>query len=200
MSFHFLIVCKASAQKSVESFMRFPLYIASCFSLLLLEFSLFLTIAILIIMCPDVCLFEFFLIRALEFRYLDACLLSQISEDFSHYFFKYLFLDLSLFSFWDPCNAKVIHLMSQRLLNLPFFNSFFILLNSVASSSSLLISSSTSSSFPLNSSGVFFSSFITSVLYFIFSTSLLKFSLCSSVLLPSYLSIFMITALNSFLG
>lgn len=48
---------------------------------------------------------------------------------------------------------------------------------------------------------VFFSSVITYVWYFvIFSTSLLKFSLCSSILFSKLVSIFMAIALNSLSG
>ena len=73
-------------------------------------------------------------------------------------------------------------------------------MTSVIQFSKLLIHSSVSSSLLLILSSVFFISFIVFLtsdqLFFIFSSSVLKFSVCSSVLFPSSVSILITHALN----
>ena len=84
------------------------------------------------------------------------------------------------------------------------FHYFFFCSTAVIStnlSSSSLIRSSTSSGQLLNPSSIVFSSVITSVWYFlIFSIALLKFLLCSFIILPSLVGIFMIITLNYLSG
>ena len=120
---------------------------------------------------------------------LNFCFLPQIREVFSYYFFKYfLTLFLSLFFFWDPYNVNVILLdvvPKGPLRYLYFLKFYFVCLfgcpvwvSFIVLCSSWLICSSASSSLLLNPSSVFFSSFVTSVYYFlIFSISSLKFTL-----------------------
>ena len=97
----------------------------------------------------------------------------------------------------------VFFLMSQRFLKVYLL--FLILfkfrssvwVSCIALSSRSLICS-ISASLLLNPSSVFFSSVIISVwLFLMLSITLLKFSLGSSILLPSSVSIFMTTTLNS---
>lgn len=79
-----------------------------------------------------------------------------------------------------------------------FFISLLVWVSSIVLSSSLLIYFSASSNLLLNSFRVFFSSAITYIWSFLeFSISLLKFSLCLSILLLSSVSIFITITLNS---
>ena len=125
----------------------------------------------------------------------------------NYYFFKLFFWPfLSVFSFWDHSNANVIppDVGPEVLKYLHFLKFFFIFLLWVifiALSSSSLIHPSTSSGQLLNPSSIVFSSVITSVWYFlIFSIALLKFLLCSFIILPSLVGIFMIITLNYLSG
>uniref|UniRef100_A0A9L0INV3 Uncharacterized protein n=1 Tax=Equus asinus TaxID=9793 RepID=A0A9L0INV3_EQUAS len=76
LSCHSLLSCKVSAEKSADSFMGFPLYVACCLSLAafrILSFSLILDI--LIVTCLDVGLFGFILFGAL----CDSCTWMSVS-------------------------------------------------------------------------------------------------------------------------
>ena len=62
----------------------------------------------LITVCLDVFLFELILCATLHFPNLADCFLSQVREVFNYDVFKHAFGPfLSLFSFWDPCNANI---------------------------------------------------------------------------------------------
>ena len=120
-----ILACKVSAEKSVDSFMRIPLYVTSCFSLAVFKI-LSLTFDILITMCLCMDLFG----NSLGFQNLQFCLFSQVKEVFSHCFFKLNFL--LLFSpsgtpiIWMLFCLKSFHrYLGLSLLFLSFFFFFF---------------------------------------------------------------------------
>ena len=117
------------------------------------------------------CWFDYYMSWCILFWFYSAwdslCFLnlvdfSHVRKVFSYYVFKYfLKSSLSLFSFWDPNNGKLVHLMLfKRSLKLSSsFKSFFFFFCSVwvisSLSSSSLIYSSVSSNLGLTPSSVF---------------------------------------------
>ena len=140
------------------------------------------------------------------FVYLDVCFLPQVRKVFSYISSNKFSVP---FSFSSPSGTPIVLMFSQMSLKLSSL--FFILFSIFCSawmistilSSSLLICSSVSSNLMLISS-IFFLNFsycILQLCFFLYiSSSFLNFTLCSSILLPSSLSIFMIITLNSLLA
>ena len=118
-----------------------------------------------------------------------------------------------MFVFWSRCTACGIQFPDQGLnlcpqqrkhgvlstglpgssLKYSHFIRFLFCFAALSSVSSLILSP-TSSSFLLNPSSVFFSSVIISIWYFLIHLISLKFSLCSSIILQSLVSIWMVGA------
>ena len=114
-----------------------------------------------------------------------------------------------LFSFWNSYNEMLFHLiLSYKTSSFCTILSILLLpcwVKSTALSSMSLILSVTLSSLLLKLTSVLFSLVIvlfssgTSIWYLlILSMSLLKLLLCSSILLPSFMSLFMTVTVNSF--
>ena len=179
-----------------------------CFSLAALKIFLSLTFAILIMICCCGSLWVHLVWDSLRFLDPNICFLLQIREIFSHYFIKYVFYPfLSLFSFWGTYNMNVsmLDVVPEVPLNYPHFKNVFFLfccsgwvVSTILSSRSLIHSSVLPNLLLIPSN--FHFSYCILQLFFIFSNSLLKFSLCSSVLLLSLVSILMTIALNSLSG
>ena len=132
MSFHSLLACRVSAERSAVNFMGIPLYVICCFSLAAFNiFSLYLIFESLINMCLGMFLLGFILYGT----FLDWVdyLFSHIREVFNYNLFKYFLSPfLFLFFFWDPYNSNVgafnvVPEVSEPVLN-SFHSFFFILL------------------------------------------------------------------------
>ena len=132
--------------------------------------------------------------NSLGFLDLDVCFLFQIGERTSHYFFLITSLDFSLslslsLSLFRTTIMWMLVCLSQRppkvfLILLILFFLLLLWVFSIAVSSNSLICASNSSILLLNPSSVCFSPIIIYVWYFvIFPAPMLKFLLCSSILL-----------------
>ena len=131
----------------------------------------------------------------------------QVREVFNYYISLQVvyFLSLSLSPFGTPVMQMLVCLCCPSFLKLSslisfiFFSSAWMISTLLHSSS--LICSSVLSNLLLIHSSVFFSFtyyiFVSIWFFFTFSNSLLKFSLCSFILLSISLSIFIIITLNS---
>ena len=131
--------------------MGIPLYVTSCFSLVASTIlSLSLIFAILITPSLVSSPLGRFCLDALWFWDLHVCFLSQVSEVFSYYVFKYvLFPFLALSSSETPIMQMLLHLMlSKRSLKLSsfFFKFLFLFFYSAWVISPILSSSSQSHS------------------------------------------------------
>ena len=200
ISCHSLLACRVSAEKSADSLMGVPLYVTSCFSLAVFNIlSLSLIFAILIT-CLSVILFGLILFGTLcsswTWMSVSSPRLGKTSAIMSSSMFSVPF------SLSSPSGTRIMQMLvclilSQKSLKLSsffkicfsFFSSAWVV--STALSFSLLFYSPVSSNLLLIPSSVFlFQLFFSSIwFFFIFSNSLLNSSLCSSVLLPSSLSI-----------
>ena len=158
--------------------MGFPLYVINCFSLAAFKIlSLSLSCVILIIIFLHVDLFEFTLFGTLYAFCTWLSFLLQVRECFSAIISSNKFpIPFVLFSLWYFCNANI-----KSLILSP--DSYTLL--HVTKSSRSLIYSSLSSNLLLTPSNLVFKKFF-SLLYsilldsfFLFSESLLKFSLFS---------------------
>ena len=196
-----MLACKFCSDKSVDNLMAPPLYIKSFPLVALNILSLSLTFDIINKMCLIVSLFIQNFLGILD---LDICFLLQIKEGnysgkekIQPLIFQVRFLlptvwcclisplnYLHLFSFFYLfALLGELHCLLFKSID-PFF--CFICWISVV--------------YFLNSITVFLNS-VTSIWYFlIFSISLLKFSLCSSILFPSLVRIFMTSTFNSLSG
>ena len=129
ISCHFFLACKASAEKSVDSLLGFPLYITLCFCSCCLSNSLFFFNFCHFSYDKSWCEFVLFILfGTLCFLYLDICLLLQAWEVFSHNFLKCFFKISSLSCLLGPlwcwywytwCYPK------DRLLCFNFFSLLF---------------------------------------------------------------------------
>ena len=133
MSFHSLLACRVSAERSAVNLMGILLYVICCFSLAAFNiFSLYLIFDSLINMCLGVCLLGFILYGTLRFLDLIDYFISHIREVFNYNLFKYFLSSfLFLFLFWIPynlnvCVFNVVPEVSETVLN--FFHSFFFIL------------------------------------------------------------------------
>ena len=122
-----------------------------------------LTFAISVI-CLGVDLFGFILFGTLCFLWVDICILCQVREVFSHYFFRQGFFFFCIFLF-SPSNKPIMQIsaylmLSQRSLKLSSFKKFLfaVLIGwfPLLLSSRLLIHSSVSSNLLFIPSSVFF--------------------------------------------
>ena len=111
----------------VDNSDKFPLYVICCFYLAAFNILFLSFISVMwITVCLGVFLFELILCATLHFPNLADCFLSQVREVFNYDVFKHAFSPfLSLFSFWDPCNANNAWYCSRGLLNCPSVFSFF---------------------------------------------------------------------------
>ena len=105
-----LLACRVSVENSADSLMGVSLAVICCFSVVAFNIlSLFLIFVSLITMCLSVFLLGFILpgTHCASWTWLTISfpILRQV---FSYYLFNYFLMSfLSLFSFWDPCNANV---------------------------------------------------------------------------------------------
>lgn len=123
-----------------------------------------------------------------------CCFLSHI-RNFQPLFLQIIFLPSLLL--WDSVMGMLFHLLFQGLLVHLHLLKFFVILLVCLGDFHCFVLASLFLLLPnqsvVNSSSVFFSSVITSLWYFLlFPLSLLKFSLCSTILLPNLMSNFMI--------
>ena len=121
---------------------------------------------------------------------LDICFLLQVTELFSHNFIK--------LSFWDAYNARYC---LRRPLMYPhlFFFSFCCYHWMISYSKSLAHSSLSPHLLLIHSRVIFHFGYLifkSKWFFFILSSSLLKFSLCFSILFPTSVRIFINIALN----
>lgn len=199
MSYYYLLVCKISAEKSFDSLMGVPLFITSCFLLLLLRFF-----KILIIMYLGMDLF-------FEFSVLpgpDVCFLPQVgkfsaiissnnsSAPFSLSSLSWTSIMLLLFHLtWSHRSLKLFHLLKVFFFLLCLRDSYslvfqvndFFLIHLVCYWIPLVYFIST----------LFFSSVLSFGTCLFFFIALLKFSLHSFIFLSCSVSIFMVITFNS---
>ena len=117
MSWHFLLACKVSAEKSADSLMEFHLYVTNCFSLAALlkaADSFSLTFVILITMCLGACLFGFNLFETLQASW------TWMSVSFPRLgILQLLFLQISFsvpFSFSSTSGTPIMWMLCYLLL------------------------------------------------------------------------------------
>ena len=214
MSFHSLLSCRVSAERSAVNLMGIPLYVICCFSLAAFNiFCLYLIFDSLINMCLGVFLFGFILYGTLcaswtwltiSFPMLGKFLIIISSNIFSDPFF-------SSSSSGTPIIQMLVCLMlSQRSLRLSsilflLFSLFYSppVISTILSSSSL-IHCFASVTLLLIPSRIFYISvivlFITVCLLFSSSRSLLNISCIFSILFLTFWIIFTIVTPNSFSG
>ena len=187
--------------------MDISLYIIRCFSLLIFKI-LSLTFDIFIIMCLSMFIFwRLSVIPGLVYLFP-----SPSYESFQSLFLQIPFLSLSfslllLGSLYCECQETVLFQKSLKLSSFLKIIFSFYYSNSVISTtlpSRLLIHFSATSTLLLITSSVFYyfsyCIFQFCLVLFIFSISLLEFSLSSSILPPSLVSIFITITLNSLSG
>ena len=89
MSFHSLLACRVSAERSAVERMQFPLYVTCCFSLAAFSiFSLCLVFVSLISMCLGLFLLGFILYGTLFLLDLIDYFLFHVGEIFNYNLFK----------------------------------------------------------------------------------------------------------------
>ena len=132
MSYHSLLACRVSAERSAVNLMGIPLYVICCFPFAAFNiFSLYLIFDSLINMFLGVFLLGFILHGTLRFLDLIDYFLSHIREVFNYNFFKYFLSPfLFLFFFWNPYNSNVVAFnvvpeVSETVLS--SFHSFFFI-------------------------------------------------------------------------
>ena len=134
MSWHSLLTCRVSIERSAVNLMGILLYVICCFSLAAFNiFSLYLIFDSLINVSWHVSLWVFPVWYSLCFLDLIDYFLSIVREVFNYNLFKYFLRHfLFLFFFWDPYNSNVdafnvVPEVSETVLN-SFHSFFFILL------------------------------------------------------------------------
>ena len=135
MSYHSLVACRVSAERTAVSLMGIPLYVICCFSLAAFSiFSLYLIFDNLINMCLGMFLLWIYpLWDSLCFLDLIDYFLSYFREVFNCNLLKYFLRPFLLrFFFWDTYNLNVgafnvVPELSETVLN-SFHSFFFILL------------------------------------------------------------------------
>ena len=193
--------------------MRVPLYMALCFSLVAFRIlSLLLTFVILFCCVLVESVWVHLIWGPLCFLYLDICLFFQVWEVFSRNFIKYIFHPFSLSSpsgapimwmlVWLMLYQRFLKLFSFYIICIYFF--LFCLCDFHYSISRSLMHFSVSFTLLFSPYSVFFISvlgfFIYDLSFFVFPSSLLKRSVCTSILFPNSINVFITNALNSFSG
>ena len=210
ISCHFFLARKASAEKSVDSFMGFPLYITLCFFSCvsrILSFSLTFAISVMLNLGVGLfCLSCLGLYASCTWISVYCFRLGKFSVIILLNAFFFFFTFFSILSSGTPMMLILVCLMlSQRSLTLfqffqfvflftvfmgDFHHSTFHITYAFSISSLLFIPSCVLFIWVI----VFFSS---DWFLFIFPSSLLKFSLCSSILFPNSLRSLITNALSS---
>ena len=134
ISFHSLLACRVSAERSAVKHMGFPLCVTCCFSFAAFNIlSLCLVFVSLISMCLGVFFLGFILYGTLHLLDLIDYLLFPVGNIFNNYnLFKSFFMPFLFLFFWDPYKLNVgafdiVPEVSDTILN--SFHSFhFILL------------------------------------------------------------------------
>ena len=109
VSFHSLLACRVSAERSAVKHIGFPLYVTCCCSLAAFNIlSLCLVFVSLISMYLGVFLLGFILYGTLCLLDLIDYFLFHVGEIFNYNLFKNVLIPfLFLFFFWDPYNSNV---------------------------------------------------------------------------------------------
>ena len=135
MSCHSLLACRVSAERSVVKYMRFPLYVTCCFSLVAFNILSLCLVFVSFIRCVSWCVSPWVYPVQDSLHLLDLIdyFLFHVGEIFNYNLFKTFFIPfLFLFLFWYPYSLNVgvfdiVPEVSETILS-SFHSSYFILL------------------------------------------------------------------------